>query len=50
MLGDLAGPGAMPSLPDSDAWHERVPSLTVTVPVGVGSPLPWTRPPPAPWW
>ena len=29
----------MPSLPDRDAWQERVPSLTVTVPVGVGSPL-----------
>ena len=31
---------ATPLLPDSGAWHERVPSLTVTVPVGVGSPAP----------
>ena len=30
----------MPLLPDRDAWHDRVPSLTVTVPVGAGSPLP----------
>jgi hypothetical protein len=33
-------PVATPLLPDSDAWHERVPSLTVTVPAGAGSPLP----------
>ena len=33
-------PVATPLLPDSGAWHERVPSLTVTVPVGVGSPAP----------
>ena len=31
-------------LPDSGAWHERVPSLTVTVPVGVGSPAPVSWP------
>ena len=34
----------MPLLPDSDAWQERVPSLTVTVPVGAGSPLPVNSP------
>ena len=31
-------PVATPLLPDSDAWHDRVPSLTVTVPDGAGSP------------
>ena len=33
-------PLATPALPDSAAWHDRVPSPTVTAPVGAGTPLP----------
>ena len=37
-------PETTPLLPDSAAWHDRVPSLTVTVPVGVRSPAPVSWP------